>query len=753
MPFKRWSQLSARWRYSLPVAFTGLAVLINIPLSPFLAPNTLLSPYLISVILSAFIGGWGPGLLATGLSVLALNYTFFPPPYSLASLTRGEVIRFGSFILMSSIISWFGHRLHRALQESEREKAELASMAQSLREREALFRATFHQAAVGMAHAALDGRLLEVNRKLCDILGYRCEDLLQITFRELTHPEDLERELELRRRLLNGDGQSYTLEKRYIHKDGRTIWANVTVSLVRASDGQPARTLALVEDITERKRAEAALRESEARYRAIGELIPFGVWTANAQGEITYLSRSLLELLGKTLEEMQGNGWLWVLPPDQAARAAADWRHCVERACFWDYEYHLRGVDGKDYVILSRGVPIRDAQGQVTSWVGTLLDITERQRTAEALRRAYEFRERIMESASNAIYAIDLEGRIILCNRTGATITGYEVHELLGQPFAVLFTPDALAGVQEQFARVVTQGMSVSQYETELTRKDGSKRIVSVSAAPLFEKERVTTIVGTAEDITERKRVEAKIRQLNTELEQRVEERTAELLAANLELESFSYSISHDLRAPLRAIDGFSYALLEDCGGTLTEGCRDYMRRIRRASQRMAELIDAMLNLARLSRGELRRERLDLSDKVREIAERLQQTQPERQVDFVIAEGVTAEGDSQLLRVVLENLLDNAWKFTSKHERARIEFGMREEDGRRVYFVRDDGAGFDMAYANKLFGAFQRLHNPAEFEGTGVGLATVQRIIHRHGGHIWAEGAVEQGATFYFTLE
>ncbi|MFZ5615308.1 MAG: sensor histidine kinase, partial [Pseudomonadota bacterium] len=546
---------------------------------------------------------------------------------SLAGLTHGETIRFGSFILMSGIISWIGHRVHRALQKNEREKADLASMAQSLREREALFRATFHQAAVGMAHATLDGRLLEVNRKLCDILGYRCEDLLQITFRELTHPEDLERELELRHRLLNGEGQSYTLEKRYIHKDGRTIWANVTVSLVRASDGQPARTLALVEDITERKR------------------------------------------------------------------------------------------------------------------------------TAEALHRAYEFRERIMESASNAIYAIDLEGRIILCNRSGASITGYEVHELLGQPFAVLFTPDALAGVQEQFARVVTLGMSVSQYETELTRKDGSKRIVSVSAAPLFEKERVTTIVGTAEDITERKRVEAELRQLNTELEQRVEERTAELLAANQELEAFSYSVSHDLRAPLRAIDGFSYALLEDCGGTLTEACRDYMRRIRCASQRMAELIDAMLNLARMGRGELRREHLDLSDKVREIAERLQQAQPERQVDFVIAEGVTAEGDSQLLRVVLENLLDNAWKFTSKQADARIEFGMREEGGRRVYFVRDNGAGFDMAYADKLFGAFQRLHSPGEFEGTGVGLATVQRIIHRHGGRIWAEGAVEHGATFSFTLD
>ncbi|MEW5792432.1 MAG: sensor histidine kinase [Pseudomonadota bacterium] len=243
----------------------------------------------------------------------------------------------------------------------------------------------------------------------------------------------------------------------------------------------------------------------------------------------------------------------------------------------------------------------------------------------------------------------------------------------------------------------------------------------------------------------EARRAEAAVQRLNAELERRVAERTAEL-------EAFSYSVSHDLRAPLRAIDGFSLVLLEDYGEILDPAGREYLARVRRASQRMAELIDAMLNLVRLSWSELRREPLDLSARARDIAEHLYQSEPARSVAFDIAGGLTATGDPRLLGAVLENLLGNAWKFTRKQADARIEFGVREGAGERIYFVRDNGAGFDMAYADKLFGAFQRLRSPGEFEGHGIGLATVQRIIARHGGRIWAEGAVGQGATFYFTL-
>jgi len=245
----------------------------------------------------------------------------------------------------------------------------------------------------------------------------------------------------------------------------------------------------------------------------------------------------------------------------------------------------------------------------------------------------------------------------------------------------------------------------------------------------------------------------AEIQRRDAELEQRVADRTAALEASNKELEAFSYSVSHDLRAPLRAIDGFSKALLEDCGEKLDDVGTKHLDRVRSATRQMGQLIDDLLNLSRLSRAELRRERFDLGPMGKEIAAELRRAQPERQgVQLVIAEGMMVEGDSQLLHVVLDNLLRNAWKFTAKHPAARIELGQRMEGGRRAFFVRDDGAGFDMAHASLLFAPFQRLHRQSDFEGTGVGLATVQRIIHRHGGELWAEGAVERGATFSFTL-
>jgi len=293
------------------------------------------------------------------------------------------------------------------------------------------------------------------------------------------------------------------------------------------------------------------------------------------------------------------------------------------------------------------------------------------------------------------------------------------------------------------------------------TRQDYSVR------APKFGEDELGTLTDAFNQMLGRIEEQKKELQQHAKiLEQRVAERTqelehrnealrrntAELLAANTELDAFAYSVSHDLRAPLRSIDGFSQVLLEDFATQLGDAGRDSLHRVRAASQRMATLIDDLLKLARVTRTEMRTERVDLSAVARDIVGDIQRATPDRQVEFTIAPGLEAEGDARLLRVVLDNLLRNGWKYTGKQPQPRVAFTAVDENGSRVFVVKDNGAGFDMQYADKLFGVFQRLHSAAEFEGTGVGLATVRRIITRHGGRIWAEGVVDQGATFYFTL-
>jgi light-regulated signal transduction histidine kinase (bacteriophytochrome) len=272
-------------------------------------------------------------------------------------------------------------------------------------------------------------------------------------------------------------------------------------------------------------------------------------------------------------------------------------------------------------------------------------------------------------------------------------------------------------------------------------RKDGSEFPAEISLAPVQTAQGML-VSAAIRDVTERKRAAEMMARAKDAAE-----------TASRELEAFSYSVAHDLRAPLRGIDGFSLALLEDHSEQLNAEGREFLRRVRESAGFMAQLIDNLLLLAQVSQSELRRERVDLSRLAAGAVARLQSTQPERQTEVTIADGLFATGDGRLLGIALDNLLGNAWKFTAKSPSARIAFGRGEDGGRPAYFVSDDGAGFDMAYASKLFGVFQRLHTPDEFEGTGIGLATVERIIRRHGGSVWARGEVNRGATFYFTLD
>jgi len=371
-------------------------------------------------------------------------------------------------------------------------------------------------------------------------------------------------------------------------------------------------------------------------------------------------------------------------------------------------------------------------------------DITEQKRAEDALKHSEErFRMMISNIKDYSVITLDSEGMVTSWNRTAERITGYDASEVLGKHVSIFYLPED-----------VTIGKPTIEMETAIksgrfeddgwrVRKDGSRFWGNVVVTPLQDDAgRVRGFVKITRDTTEKRKAE-----------QELLRRSAELETANQELESFSYSVSHDLRAPLRGIDGFSQALQEDYASVLDATAKNYLARIRAGTRRMGVLIDDLLNLARVTRAEMHRQTIDLTRMAGDIAKELQAAEPERQVVIKVSKGLAADGDYRLIRVALQNLLGNAWKFTSKRPDPQIEFGLLRSNGGKAYFVRDNGAGFDQAYAARLFGAFQRLHSMDEFPGTGIGLATVHRIVHRHGGKVWAEGAVNQGATIYFTLE
>jgi len=532
--------------------------------------------------------------------------------------------------------------------------------------------------------------------------------------------------------------------------------------------------------------SEAVLREKQQRLAYIIEGTNAGTWEWNIQTGETIFNERWADILGYTLAEISPvsiETWAKFAHPDDFKKSGELLaRHFSGELDNYAIEVRMRHKDGRWVWVLDRGkVSSWTKEGKPLLMQGTHQDITERRRAEEALKESYNYLEKLNNALVDAIFVVKYPERSIeYLNEAAVKMFGYSKQEVLGKN-SRMFYPDQEAYFRSGgiFQDAIENKQNLVRFEVVLLRNNGDT-FPGWLTATFLQEEVVTKFIVIVQDITEQKRDNETIRRLNIELEQRVAERTnelsktqlallnlvddlnesarnltasnASLSTVNKELEAFSYSVSHDLRSPLRSIDGFSQALLEDYSERLDDTGRNFLTRIRKATQHMGRLIDDMLKLSRVTRADFQRMNFDLSALVENIVQRMRKNSPERIVDVRIQAGLSVSADRNLMEIALVNLLDNAWKFTGKTAHVQIEFGAVIANGKPVFFIRDNGAGFDRAYGNKLFGTFQRLHTTEEFEGTGIGLATVRRIITRHGGEVWAEGDVGRGATLFFTV-
>lgn len=620
------------------------------------------------------------------------------------------------------------------------------------KEIEERFRATFEQAAVGIMHTSLDRRILMVNQKFCSMIGYSSDELLNMYVPKIHHPDDTDKDRHLEKKLLDGEIDTYSFEKRYIRKDGSLLWCNRTVSLMRDDRGNPKYFIRVIEDVSARMKIEQTLRESEERLRTITDNVPALIGYVDLEERYQFVNRTYEEwfglahdfCLGRRLREILREADYIALRP-YIETAYAGTPVTFDRA-------HEK--DGRKRSAIMSYVPDFDAMDRVRGFYFLGYDVTERKLAEESLARERTLLRTVIDNLPDRVYVKDSARRYLLVNRTDLGFRDLATDEtVLGKTAQDVMPPGYADAFDAEDRAVLETGKPLTNREIVIKTEAGDKAWVVTNKIPLRDAEgNIFGLVGIHRDITQIRQSAEAIVKLNAELENRVKERTAQLEAANKELESFAYSVSHDLRAPLRSIDGFSLVLLDDYRDTLEPTALDYLRRVRAASQRMAALIDDLLSLSRITRSEMLRQPTDLSALAEDIISGLRKEQPRRQVDFKAEKGIRVSADPGLMRVAMDNLLGNAWKFTDRQTRAMISVGVTSRNGQPVYFIRDNGAGFDMRYADKLFGAFQRLHREADFPGTGVGLATVQRIIQRHGGTIWAEAEPGKGAAFFFTL-
>ena len=727
------------WRYGLAALVALVAVWLRWALEPLVGTSAAFITVFPAMMLVAVTLGAGPGLLTSALGIFLVEWHFIGPTG--IELTLSVLSRAAILLATSAYVGWFSTRLRAARAQADLEAASAQAAEAALRESEE-----------------------RVRRKLAAVLAPE-GDLGLLELADLVDTAALQR-------VMDDFNLLTQIPVAILDRTGRVLvgagWQDICTRFHRVHAGSCRHCLESDLELS------AGLAQGEHRlYKCKNSLWDMATPIFVAGQHVGNIFTGQFFFEGEA-------------PDRELFRAQA-------RTYGFDEDAYMAALDRVPSLkreTVDRGMAfflkLADMIAQLGySNVKLARLLAERDRLTDSLRESESFYRQTLESVPGMTFTTRPDGYCDYQSQQWVEFTGVPMSEHLGDGWCRLLHPDDGPRAHAAWCAAV-EGRAPYDLEYRVRRHDGAYEWFKVWGRPIRSADgSIVRWFGTAVNIDTLVNAQAAVRQLNEQLEQRVRERTAQLEAANRELEAFCYSVSHDLRTPLRTIDGFSQAALEDYGERLDDTGRDYLNRVRNGCRHMDQLIDDLLNLSRVTREQMRHETVDLTALAQDVVRQLRERSPQRAVDVRIASGLTAVGDARLLRAAFFNLLDNAWKVTSKNPAAVIEVGsedggQRTEDGKLltsvsaprsdspssalrpqfsalnpppVFYVRDNGVGFDMLYAGKLFNAFQRLHTVQEFPGTGIGLATVARVIQRHGGRIWAEASVGHGAAFYFTLE
>lgn len=779
-----WPRLTA---YAFAIVLTVVMFVVRRHMPVVFGDRPLLVLYMLPISLAALLGGLGPGLTATSIASLLSLYFFISPVHSFAIASQHDLFQWSMLALNGLIISLISEALYRSRQRERARRQQIETANTALRASEERFRRLFENAPVAMGLADDRAAILAQNNRMDQMFGYTLDEVPTVTewwLRAYPDPACRERaQAQWHAAIARAPHPDSTIdagEYRIVCKDGSG--KVIHIFTCRVADGLLLTTFI---DITERVQAQETIRDRERKLSAIIDNSPSLLSLKTAAGRYNLANPNVQLLLGMDEAAIVGKTDLDLFPADTAATIRAN-DHNVLATKSPHVTEECLSVRGEPQVFATNIFPIFDQDGAIAFLCRISYDITERKRaeaelknilerqkeariaalnqmqdanaartrTEAALKTLQESEERLtlfIEHAPAALAMFDRQMRYLAVSLRWRDDYFLGEREIIGRSHYDIF-PEIGEAWKDVHRRGMT-GEIVRADEDRFVRLDGRVQWLRWEVRPWMNAEdEVGGIVIFTEDITRFKEAEEEIRLLNADLERRVVERTAELTAANRELDSFAYAVSHDLRAPLRAMNGFSQALIEDYGDLFQDEARMFLDQIIIGSRKMGDLIDGLLTLSRSTRGQVRRERIDLAEMSLRLLADMARTEPERQVRWEVEPGLIVRGDADMIEVVMRNLLANAWKYTARCQEAFIRVAAGHDGETTGICVSDNGAGFEPAHADKLFQPFQRLHRQEEFPGIGIGLATVQRIIHRHGGSITARGGKDAGAAFCFHL-